>query len=144
MLVDKNRTAPDLGRRKVNRNRISRAGLIADGLDMSTVPCLIRDLGLSGAQIRVNAQASIAPGSYHIDLGSRVAYLTYPVWRNGSLMGVAFEESYLINYDLPVRLGFLKNMFVEAKLRQDDLPGNPEPARHPGTSEIWRAALNLV
>src|SRR5690242_19839822 len=120
MLVDKNRTAPDLGRRKVNRNRISRAGLIADGLDMSTVPCLIRDLGLSGAQIRVNAQASIAPGSYLIDLGSRVAYLTYPVWRNGSLMGVAFEESYLINYDLPVRLGFLKNMFVEAKLRQDD------------------------
>ena len=42
------------------------------------------------------------------------------VWRRSSLAGFSFEREYPLNGMLPVHLEFLRDLFIEAQLRQVD------------------------
>jgi hypothetical protein len=96
------------------------AGLLAHDDGAAVLNCLIRNIGMGGAQIRANAGSPIPDEAYLLNLKHRCAYRTRTVWRQGSLTGVNFESEYGLNNELPAHLEFLRRLFVAAMLRQVD------------------------
>ena len=96
------------------------AGLLIQNDHSEPVECLIRNLSIGGAQIRVSATRPVPEPGYLINLKARFAFHALPVWRLGSLAGLSFDGMHVINDLLPVHLDFLKCHFIERKLRQAD------------------------
>jgi hypothetical protein len=102
-------------RRTSVRQREFSAGIIAKPGDPVVVNCLIRDLGDKGAQIRVNRNTAIQPGSYLINLRRGCASELRPVWQQSSLTGVTLSDVCDLE---PSHLGFLRSLFGYAELRK--------------------------
>lgn len=78
-------------RRGARRRRILKAGIIAFNARHSTLPCTVRSLSATGAQLRMHGAAS-APDTFDliIELDGLEASCSV-VWRRGEDIGVRFE-----------------------------------------------------
>lgn len=122
-LTGKTRKSPIeiLCARAVQRNREFTAALLTRDGGSAPYHCLIRNLSPAGAQIRVGATPPVPHDAFLINLGSRLAYHAQIVWQLGTLAGLSFDKSYVINKLLPADLEFLNSMYLEAKSHQDRL-----------------------
>lgn len=80
-------------RRQDSRRRVCFAGQVETAAFMVDTPCMVRDVSLTGARIRI-APGAILPERVvlHVPLRSecRVARL---VWREGDMVGLRFEPA---------------------------------------------------
>jgi hypothetical protein len=118
--VISNCDARESDRRQAERKRAFTAGLLVYGGGAFVLDCLIRDIGAGGAQIRTSKTQPIPNEAYLINLKSWFGYQVCRVWHRSSLAGFSFEQEYPLNGMLPVNLEFLRNLFIEAQLRQVD------------------------
>ena len=109
-----------LDRRKSVRKREFAAGFLADRSGAFVLDCLIRDVGVTGAQIRASSAQRIPDEAYLINLKNRSAFQAHTIWRRTSLAGFGFKNVYVITDVLPVHLQFLRSLFIATKLRQVD------------------------
>jgi hypothetical protein len=107
-------------KRRSKRTPFLTAGLLVGPVGDKYFHCLIREMSLEGAQLRMNAAACLPETGFLINLEDRIAYRVRTVWRKSSLMGVKCEETHAISDALPAELVFLKRHFIDAKLRQVD------------------------
>lgn len=104
--------------RTLQRKREFAAGLLAKDGHSQPRNCLIRDVSPAGAQIRIAGIPPVPDEAYLINLRGRLAYHARAVWQRGSLTGLRFEKSYVINKLLPADLEFLRTLLIEANLHQ--------------------------
>ena len=105
-------------RRASERKRAFSAGLLVYGGGVFVLDCLIRDIGATGAQIRMSKTQPLPTEAYLIDLKTWFGYETCRIWNRSSLAGFRFEHTYPLNETLPRHLEFLRSLFIEAQLRQ--------------------------
>ena len=105
-------------RRTSRRRRLFQAAVLAEPAEHAPLDCLIRDIGASGAQLRLNPGQCVPRNAYLINLMSRMAYLTDRVWQRGTVAGVSFDGGGVLGPAWPSDLGFLDRHFVAGKLRQ--------------------------
>jgi hypothetical protein len=76
--------------RSARRFRVAKAAVIEHGGDK--LPCIIRDISLTGASVEVS-QASEPPEAFNLILPDDGLNLRcHVVWRRGFRLGIAFDE----------------------------------------------------
>ena len=110
--------ANDWCRRASRRRRAFHAAVLAECQEGTAHDCLIRDIGVSGAQLRLNFGHRVAQNAHLVDLMSRNAYPVIRIWQQGTRAGVSFEGSSLVGTDFLSAPSFLDRLFVLGKLRQ--------------------------
>jgi hypothetical protein len=109
---------PQAERRKAERKRSFSAGLLAYGGGAFVLNCLIRDIGETGAQIRMSKMQPLPMEAYLIDLRAWLGYQACRVWHRSSLAGFSFDQKFPLNETLPNNLEFLRTLFIDAQLRE--------------------------
>jgi hypothetical protein len=105
--------------RLLPRKRELAAALLASPNEHTApLDCVIRNITLAGAQVRMNGDASIPEPGYLIDLKSGTAWSIQTVWRRGSLTGLSFLREFAITNALPAHMEFLLRLYLEGKKRQ--------------------------
>lgn len=105
-------------RRQSSRLRALVAGFVASTDGSLISDCLIRDVGTAGVQIRANERAKIPANAYVTNLATRTVFQVQPVWRHGSLVGMAFDAIYIVGTSLPAHLCFIPGLCADAKHRR--------------------------
>lgn len=137
----------DFDARKFERKRIPlKSKLLAIGGDLLT-DCTIVDLSVVGAQISLPTTDAIPDSVYVVELTNRVAYEARVAWWRPGAAGLAFQEVYKLDEDMPEHLAFLKDALTEAKLEQVDAltaGGTPlaDALRTAGVSGVTYARWN--
>ena len=81
----------EINRRSTPRRRVSKAGKIAFGDFVFVRDCSLRDVGATGARVRVPASHEI-PDEFHLILtGDRLMHKARVVWRSKGELGVEFK-----------------------------------------------------
>jgi hypothetical protein len=71
-----------------------------------------------GAQIALPEAGAIPDDLYLVDLSNLVAYRACVAWWRPHAAGLAFQETYPLDENLPTQLGFLRQLLIEAKLKE--------------------------
>lgn len=106
--------------RKFERKRIPLKSRMLDMNGDVLTDCTIVDLSVVGAQVSLPTTDSIPDRVYIVELTNRVAYEARVAWWRPSAAGLAFQEVYKLDEDVPEQLDFLKEALIEAKLEQVD------------------------
>ena len=104
--------------RKFERKRIPLKSRLLDINGTTLSDCTIVDLSLVGAQISLPTADSIPERVYVVELTNRVAYEARVAWWRPNAAGLAFQEVYKLDDDMPEQMEFLKEALIEAKLEQ--------------------------
>ncbi len=80
--------------RRIKRHTVAWRGAISFGVDRKPVPCVIRDISTSGAQLLV-AKGQQVPERFLLKVGdSAKMFRSQVVWRDGQSLGVKFVGTY--------------------------------------------------
>jgi hypothetical protein len=104
--------------RKFERKRVPLAAKLTDLKGHFVVDCTVRDISVVGAQVAIPNGKPIPDKVFLIDLKNRVAYMAHVPWWRPQSAGLAFQETYKLDGDLPPQLLFLKEILIESKLKE--------------------------
>jgi hypothetical protein len=100
--------------RRSIRKRVLWSGVIVSDEKARIIPCAIRSISGSGAQIRVDSDDVIPAVFFLVDRKSLIGYRARTVWRRANFAGVEFEQSVPIDGPLPRELRFLRTVLAGA------------------------------
>lgn len=103
--------------RTAARARTLVAGKIVYGDGAYSYDCVIRDISPSGARISGTTGMTIPREFFLIDQKRQVAFDGTSAWRNGAQAGVRFHTAIDLSTLTDPRLGFLRRLHVESRLR---------------------------
>ena len=103
--------------RAASRQRVLLGGKIVYGDGTYSLDCSIRDVSALGARLGIRG-ATVLPKNFHLlDLRKGVAYDCEVVWRNASLTGVKFHDTFMLAEAKDGKHAHLRRLYVEACLR---------------------------
>jgi hypothetical protein len=106
--------------RKFERKRAPMSAKLTDLKGQFVIGCTVRDISIVGAQVALPSGQPIPDKVFLIDLTNRVAYKAHVPWWRPQSAGLAFQETYKLDEDLPPNLAFLKEILIESKLQEVD------------------------
>jgi hypothetical protein len=104
--------------RKFERRRVPLAAKLTDLKGQFVIDCTVRDISVVGAQVAIPNGKPIPDKVFLVDLKNRVAYMAHVPWWRPQSAGLAFQETYRLDGDLPAQLSFLKEILIESKLKE--------------------------
>ncbi len=108
-------------RRNERRRRVLLFGKISDATGAHASDCAISNLSADGAQVRLHTDQSLPSCVYLIDAKTHAAHLCDIIWHRGDRLGLSFRQTLDLDKPIPERLGFLKTLLIETKLKQVEL-----------------------
>src|SRR5688572_21926222 len=108
-------------RRNERRRRVLLFGKISDATGSQVSECAISNLSADGAQVRLPTDQSLPSCVYLIDAKTHAAHLCDIIWHRGDRLGLSFRQTFDLDKPMPDRLGFLKPLLIETKLKQVEL-----------------------
>ena len=102
--------------RRSTRKRVLWSGAIASEREPRLIPCVIRSISESGAQVRVKSDDLIPSTLFLLDRKNLVAHRARTVWRRSDLAGLEFQQSFPIDGPLPREFRFLRTVLASAGL----------------------------
>ena len=115
-------------RRTSARRRVLWGGVIASAPGTRVIPCVIRSISASGAQVRVSSDEPIPDDLFLLDEKNRKGHTARIVWRRSALAGLEFQRSFSIDGALPQPLRFLRGVLANARLHRDRSPRQSQPS----------------
>ena len=106
--------------RKFERRRAPMSAKLTDLKGQLVIECTVRDVSTVGAQVALPSGQPIPDKVFLIDLTNRVAYKCHVPWWRPQSAGLAFQETYKLDEDVPPQLAFLKRVLIESKLEEVD------------------------
>jgi hypothetical protein len=99
--------------RQMVRQRAFLGGKLVYGDGAFTVDCIVRDISLTGARVKLPEGQMVPDHLYLVELRTGIAYEAKVVWKRHPEIGLAFVHEYGLNEASAPHLMILKRLWIE-------------------------------